>query len=90
MLKRSSSVHPILICPFLAVRCHGEYEWQDPKSDDEVVNIVFIKKDGQRIPIRGKIGDNLLYLGHRYAVDIEGDSIKKELIQFVIQNFRCL
>ncbi|CAF3816268.1 unnamed protein product [Rotaria sp. Silwood1] len=55
-----------------AVRYHGEYEWQDPKSDDEVVNITFINKDGKRIPIRGKIGDNLLYLGHRYTVDIEG------------------
>lgn len=56
----------------LAVRYHGEYEWQDPKSEDEVVNIAFINKDGKRVPIRGKIGDNLLYLGHRYGVEIEG------------------
>lgn len=55
-----------------AQRHHGEYEWQDPKSDDEVVNVTFITKDGKRIPIRGKIGDNLLYLGHRYGVEIEG------------------
>jgi hypothetical protein len=40
------------------------------------VNIIFINKDEKRIPIRGKIGDNLLYLGHRYAVDIEGFYIK--------------
>ncbi len=61
-----------MIYHLIAVRYHGEYEWQDPKSDDEVVNVVFINKDGKRIPIRGKIGDNLLYLGHRYGVEIEG------------------
>ena len=42
----------------IAVRYHGEYEWQDPKSEDEVVNIVFINKEGKHIPIRGKVGDN--------------------------------
>ena len=36
------------------------------------MNIVFIDKEGKRIPLRGKIGDNLLYLGHRFGVDIEG------------------
>ncbi|CAF3796122.1 unnamed protein product [Adineta steineri] len=55
-----------------AVRYHGEYESKDPKSEDEVVNVVFIKRDGERVPLRGKIGDNLLYLGHRYGVEIEG------------------
>lgn len=54
------------------MRHHGEFEWQDPKSEDEVVNITFINKDGSRSPIRGKIGDNLLYLGHRYGIEIEG------------------
>ena len=49
---------------FLAVRYHGEYEWQDPKSDDEVVSVIFINKDGHRVPIQGKIGDNLVYLEH--------------------------
>ncbi|CAF3929319.1 unnamed protein product, partial [Rotaria magnacalcarata] len=55
-----------------AVRHHGEYEWQDPKSEDEVVHITFINKDGKHVPLRGKVGDNLLYLGHRYGVEIEG------------------
>jgi ferredoxin len=51
---------------------HGEYEWQDPKSPDEVVNITFIGKDGRRIPVKGKIGDNVLYLAHRYKIPMEG------------------
>ncbi|XP_065088087.1 adrenodoxin-like protein 1, mitochondrial [Ochlerotatus camptorhynchus] len=51
---------------------HGEYEWQDPKSEDEVVNVTYIDKDGKRMPVRGKVGDNALYLAHRYGVEMEG------------------
>ncbi|XP_046578536.1 adrenodoxin-like protein 1, mitochondrial isoform X2 [Haliotis rubra] len=50
----------------------GEYEWQDPKSEDEVVNIVYIDKSGKRIPVRGKVGDNAMYLAHRYDIELEG------------------
>ncbi|XP_012275910.1 adrenodoxin-like protein, mitochondrial [Orussus abietinus] len=51
---------------------HGEYEFQDPKSEDEVVNVIFIDKNGSRIPIKGKVGDNVLYLAHRYNIEMEG------------------
>nr|XP_026483912.1 adrenodoxin-like protein, mitochondrial [Vanessa tameamea] len=51
---------------------HGEYEWQDPKSEDEVVNIIYVDKDGKKTNVRGKIGDNVLYLAHRYGVEMEG------------------
>ncbi|EDQ90392.1 uncharacterized protein MONBRDRAFT_16202, partial [Monosiga brevicollis MX1] len=53
-------------------RAHGGYEWQDPKSEDEVVNFTFVKRDGERVPIRGKVGDNVLYLAHRYNIELEG------------------
>ncbi|XP_041773737.1 adrenodoxin-like protein 1, mitochondrial [Anopheles merus] len=51
---------------------HGEYEWQDPKSEDEVVNITYIDKDGKETTVRGKVGDNVLYLAHRFGVEMEG------------------
>ncbi|KAK6180049.1 hypothetical protein SNE40_012268 [Patella caerulea] len=51
---------------------NGEFEMQDPKSEDEVVNITFIDKQGKRIPVRGKIGDNAMYLAHRYNIELEG------------------
>mmetsp|Transcript_23031 Transcript_23031/g.50404 ORF Transcript_23031/g.50404 Transcript_23031/m.50404 type:complete len:207 (+) Transcript_23031:176-796(+) len=56
---------------------HGEYEMQDAKSPDEVVRVVFIARDGSRHEINGKVGDNLLYLAHRYqkenaALALEG------------------
>lgn len=52
--------------------CHGDYEWQDPKSEDEVVNIVYIDKDSKRFPVKGKVGDNVMYLAHRHGIPIEG------------------
>nr|CAH7731272.1 unnamed protein product [Callosobruchus chinensis] len=53
-------------------RRHGEYEWQDPKSEDEIVNITYILKDGKRVAIKGKVGDNLMYLAHRHNIPMEG------------------
>jgi len=52
--------------------CHGGHEWKDPKSEDEVVNVVYIDRDGKRHEIRGKIGDNVMYLAHRYNIELEG------------------
>ncbi|ALC44987.1 Fdxh [Drosophila busckii] len=51
---------------------HGEYEWQDPKSPDEIVNITYVDKDGKRFKVQGKVGDNVLYLAHRHGIEMEG------------------
>jgi len=50
----------------------GEYEMKDPASEHEVVNVTFVDKAGKRIPVRAKVGDNLLYLAHRYGIELEG------------------
>ena len=52
--------------------CIGEYEMRDPASDDEVVNVTFVDKTAKRIPIRAKVGDNVLYLAHRHGIELEG------------------
>ncbi|MCL4142465.1 UNVERIFIED_CONTAM: hypothetical protein GTU68_062909 [Idotea baltica] len=51
---------------------NGEYEMQNPKTEEEIVNVTFIDRGGNKIPIRGKVGDNILYLAHRYGIDLEG------------------
>lgn len=51
---------------------HGEFEWQDPKSEDEVVNVTYVDKDGKKKCVRGKVGDNLMYLAHRHEIEMEG------------------
>lgn len=33
---------------------------------------MYIDKDGKRVKVRGKVGDNALYLAHRYGIDMEG------------------
>lgn len=50
----------------------GEYEMKEPASEDEVVNVTFVDKTGKRIPIRAKVGDNVLYLAHRHGIELEG------------------
>jgi len=57
---------------FTGTQFHGEYEWKEPASDDEIVNIVYIDRDNNRRPISGKVGDNVLYLAHRHGIDLEG------------------
>lgn len=34
--------------------------------------MTFIDRDGKPIPVKGKVGDNLLYLAHRYDIEMEG------------------
>ncbi|XP_016934958.2 adrenodoxin-like protein 1, mitochondrial [Drosophila suzukii] len=53
-------------------RRHGEFEWQDPKSPEEIVNITYVDKDGKRTQVQGKVGDNVLYLAHRHGIEMEG------------------
>ncbi|KYN28587.1 Adrenodoxin-like protein, mitochondrial, partial [Trachymyrmex cornetzi] len=36
------------------------------------VNVTFIDKTGKKVKIKGKVGDNVLYLAHRHEIDIEG------------------
>nr|CAD7196853.1 unnamed protein product [Timema douglasi]CAD7392325.1 unnamed protein product [Timema cristinae]CAD7574294.1 unnamed protein product [Timema californicum] len=36
------------------------------------VRITYIDKDGKRTEVKGKVGDNVLYLAHRYGVEMEG------------------
>uniref|UniRef100_A0A0K0F6B4 Adrenodoxin-like protein, mitochondrial (inferred by orthology to a D. melanogaster protein) n=1 Tax=Strongyloides venezuelensis TaxID=75913 RepID=A0A0K0F6B4_STRVS len=51
---------------------HGDYEWVDPINESEVVNMTYVLRDGSEKHIRGKIGDNVMYLAHRYGIELEG------------------
>lgn len=45
---------------------HGSFEWKEPASPEEVVRITVVTRDGHRHDLNGKVGDNLLYLTHRW------------------------
>ncbi|CAI4229521.1 unnamed protein product [Auanema sp. JU1783] len=51
---------------------HGDFEYKDPQSEEDVVNITYILRDGTPKKIRGKVGDNVMYLAHRYDIELEG------------------
>ncbi|UMM26498.1 hypothetical protein L5515_010172 [Caenorhabditis briggsae] len=50
----------------------GDFEYENPKSEDEVVNITYVLRDGTERKIRGKVGDNVMFLAHRYDIEMEG------------------
>ena len=39
------------------------------------VNVTFIDRDGDRHEIKGKVGDNVLYLAHRHGIEMEGNIV---------------
>ncbi|XP_042549716.1 LOW QUALITY PROTEIN: ferredoxin-2, mitochondrial [Dipodomys spectabilis] len=43
-----------------------------PERPGDVVNVVFIDRAGQRIPVSGRVGDDVLHLAQRHGVDLEG------------------
>uniref|UniRef100_A0A915DCJ2 2Fe-2S ferredoxin-type domain-containing protein n=1 Tax=Ditylenchus dipsaci TaxID=166011 RepID=A0A915DCJ2_9BILA len=51
---------------------NGNYEYEDPKSENEVVNITYVLRDETERKVRGKVGDNVMYLAHRYNIEVEG------------------
>lgn len=56
-----------------SVRNHGgAFEAKDPASEAEVVNVKYVDKDGKETLVRGKVGDNVMYLAHRYGIEMEG------------------
>lgn len=38
------------------------------------VNITYVDRDGKEIAVRAKVGDNVMYLAHRYNIELEGES----------------
>ncbi|KAK9972794.1 hypothetical protein ABG768_023558 [Culter alburnus] len=53
--------------------CQSE-DSSSPEEDrhEHVVNVVYIDRSGQRIPVKAKVGDNVLYLAHKHGIELEG------------------
>ncbi|XP_029365128.1 ferredoxin-2, mitochondrial [Echeneis naucrates] len=52
--------------------CHSEEGSSNAEDPEDVVNVVYIDRSGQRIPVKAKVGDNVLYLAHKHGIDLEG------------------
>ncbi|XP_076975722.1 ferredoxin-2, mitochondrial isoform X1 [Tamandua tetradactyla] len=48
-----------------------EEEASGPERPGDVVNVVFVDRSGRRIPVSGRVGDNVLHLAQRHGVDLE-------------------
>ncbi|XP_047435498.1 ferredoxin-2, mitochondrial [Mugil cephalus] len=50
----------------------GEEGNTNAEDREDVVNVVYIDRSGQRIPVKAKVGDNVLYLAHKHGIELEG------------------
>ena len=48
---------------------HGDFEHEDAKSPEDVVRVVINDRQGVRHEVEGKVGDNLLYVFHKWRRD---------------------
>ncbi|XP_066129042.1 ferredoxin-2, mitochondrial isoform X3 [Saccopteryx bilineata] len=74
-------------------RLAGEEESSGPEQPGDVVNVVFIDRSGQRIPVRGRVGDSVLHLAQRHGVDLEGteerqNHIAQHIDRVTARNFK--
>ncbi|XP_020654419.2 ferredoxin-2, mitochondrial isoform X3 [Pogona vitticeps] len=45
---------------------------EDESQAAEIVNVVFMDRSGKRIPVQGRVGDDVLHLAQRHGIDLEG------------------
>ncbi|OCU02720.1 hypothetical protein XELAEV_18008486mg [Xenopus laevis] len=50
----------------------SDAENQRAELSEETVEVVFLDRSGQRIPVKGKVGESVLCLAHRYNIELEG------------------
>uniref|UniRef100_A0A8C6TAD8 Ferredoxin-2, mitochondrial n=1 Tax=Neogobius melanostomus TaxID=47308 RepID=A0A8C6TAD8_9GOBI len=56
-----------------SIGLHGSEEGSSNAEDPhDVVNVLYIDRSGRRIPVKAKVGDNVLYLAHKNGIDLEG------------------
>ena len=67
LLRRPTTFAKLPVRQFRSSRPteHGDYEWQDPASPEDVVRFSVVGRDGRQHEVAGKVGDNVLYLMHR-------------------------
>ncbi|XP_074423008.1 ferredoxin-2, mitochondrial [Larus michahellis] len=42
------------------------------EPEGAVVNVVFVDREGRHVPVRGRVGDNVLHLAQRHGLELEG------------------
>ncbi|XP_034290215.1 ferredoxin-2, mitochondrial [Pantherophis guttatus] len=57
---------------FRGFRTTVAFQTEDKSCTAEVVNVVFIDRCGQKIPVQGKVGDDVLRLAQRNGIELEG------------------
>ncbi|RMB93819.1 hypothetical protein DUI87_29811 [Hirundo rustica rustica] len=54
----------------------GRATAEEPEA--AVVNVVFVDREGRQVPVRGRVGDNVLHLAQRHGLELEGRDLEWE------------
>lgn len=65
-----------------------EPRWASAPPSVPRVNVVFVDRSGQRIPVSGRVGDNVLHLAQRHGVDLEGGSRAQGIEEGLIHSLK--
>ncbi|KAM4808380.1 ferredoxin-2, mitochondrial-like [Rhinophrynus dorsalis] len=61
---------------FVIQVCNAAFQSEDDntrmENTEDTVDIVFVDRSGHRIPVKGKVGESVLYVAHRHDIDLEG------------------
>ncbi|XP_044514320.1 ferredoxin-2, mitochondrial [Gracilinanus agilis] len=55
--------------------CPAEVEKRPPDREPpsgDLVNVVFVDRSGQRVPVSGRVGEDVMRLAQRHGIDLEG------------------
>ncbi|XP_032397299.1 ferredoxin-2, mitochondrial [Etheostoma spectabile] len=71
---------------------HSEEGSSNAEDPDDVVNVVYIDRSGQRIPVKAKVGDNVMYLAQKHGIELEGAceaSLACSTCHVYVSDFHC-
>ncbi|XP_067416724.1 ferredoxin-2, mitochondrial [Emydura macquarii macquarii] len=55
-----------------AVSFQAEDEGSAAEPTGDVVNVVFVDRSGRRVPVQGRVGEDVLRLAQRHGIELEG------------------
>ncbi|XP_067320111.1 ferredoxin-2, mitochondrial isoform X2 [Anolis sagrei] len=75
-VRHGRGLRPLFWKPWRALlrsfRTAVAFQVEEENCAAEVVNVVFIDRCGQRIPVQGRAGEDVLRLAQRHDIDLEG------------------
>jgi len=71
-LQKYFNLQRLPICAYQLINFKTLHTSMSNNSDSNTVNITYIDREGDSHHIKGKVGDNVMYLAQKHDLDVEG------------------